>query len=89
MEQEELNRQFKDRIATLEIHEQVFLSMLVALIRTHPHPETFQKLFDAHVEALRARLMGEPIPDKLLDEIELLHDMLTKAFQLNNPKLRP
>ncbi len=58
MEQEEINRQLKDRIATLEIHEQIFLSMLVALIRTHPHPEIFQKLFDAHVEALLARFLG-------------------------------
>ena len=88
MDQEDKFSELKDRIATLEIHEQVFLSMLVALIRTHPHPELFQQLFDAHVEALRARFLGEPIPDKLLDEIELLHDLLTKAFKLSHPSIK-
>lgn len=87
MDQEEINEELKERIAILEIHEQVFLSMLVVLVKTHPHPELFQKLFDAHVEVLRARFLGEPIPDKLLDEIDLLHDMLTKAFELNKSKI--
>ena len=87
MDQEEINKDVKDRLAALEIHEGVFLAMLVALIRTHPHPEIFQKLFEAHVEAFRARLMGEPIEDRHLDEIELWHDVLQKAFELDNSKI--
>ena len=86
MEQENINRDVKERLAALEVREQVFIAMMDALIKTHPHPEIVQKLFDAHVEAFRARLLGEPVPDKVLDELDELHAFLQKAFDFRRPK---
>ena len=88
MEQENINRNLHERLGAIEVHEQVFIAMMVSLIKTHPHPEIVQKLFDAHIEAFRARLLGEPIPDEVLDELDELHSLLQKAFELSTAKIK-
>lgn len=77
---EKINDNVQERLRALEAQQQVFCSLLVAMIETHPRPDELRKQFSLHFETLNSGWLNSQLAEDWLDAGVALQRALDGAF---------
>ena len=79
---EAINHNIQERLRALEGQQQVMVTLLVAMIETHPRPEALRQQFAFHYETLHGRWLNSSLAEHFLDSSYALRRVLDSSFDL-------
>lgn len=79
--QDQINQNVQERLRMLEATQEINLSLLIAIISTHPDRQALQNVFETGCDSLAAAWKNKPLPEDYTEHAVAFRNMLRLYFR--------